>query len=222
MVAYGWQTWRKSGRPPSRVMAVVFFLMTKDDPDLARRARRARSRSAGGSSRRSNVQVWRFSLYYFFVFGAFVALALWLPRYLIGVYGLDIATAGMVGAAYSIPASGFRAYGGHLSDRSARAGHVLDVPRLGGLHLHAVLSADAPTSSQASAGRSVHHADGPRRPFTVAIFVLGFFMSLGKAAVYKHIPVYYPTASARSAAGRHDRRPGRLRPADRLRRCSTT
>ena len=24
------------------------------------------------------------------------------------------------------------------------------------------------------------------------VFVLGFFMSLGKAAVYKHIPVYYP------------------------------
>jgi NNP family nitrate/nitrite transporter-like MFS transporter len=29
-------------------------------------------------------------------------------------------------------------------------------------------------------------------PFTVLVFVLGFFMSLGKAAVYKHIPVYYP------------------------------
>jgi NNP family nitrate/nitrite transporter-like MFS transporter len=26
----------------------------------------------------------------------------------------------------------------------------------------------------------------------VTIFILGFFMSLGKAAVYKHIPVYYP------------------------------
>jgi NNP family nitrate/nitrite transporter-like MFS transporter len=26
----------------------------------------------------------------------------------------------------------------------------------------------------------------------VLVFVLGFFMSLGKAAVYKHIPVYYP------------------------------
>ena len=37
-----------------------------------------------------NIQVWRFSLYYFFVFGAFVALALWLPRYLISVYGVDI------------------------------------------------------------------------------------------------------------------------------------
>jgi len=29
-------------------------------------------------------------------------------------------------------------------------------------------------------------------PFIITIFVLGFFMSLGKAAVYKHIPVYYP------------------------------
>jgi NNP family nitrate/nitrite transporter-like MFS transporter len=29
-------------------------------------------------------------------------------------------------------------------------------------------------------------------PFVLTIFVLGFFMSLGKAAVYKHIPVYYP------------------------------
>ena len=63
------------------------------------------------------MRVWRFALYYFFVFGGFVALALWLPRYLIGVYGFDIATAGMIGAAYSIPASIFRAYGGVLSDR---------------------------------------------------------------------------------------------------------
>ncbi len=35
--------------------------------------------------------------------------------------------------------------------------------------------------------------------FIVVAFVLGFFMSLGKAAVFKHIPVYYPTASERSA-----------------------
>ena len=44
-------------------------------------------------------------------------LALWLPRYLIGVYGLDITTAGMIGAAYSVPASLFRIYGGVLSDK---------------------------------------------------------------------------------------------------------
>ncbi len=29
-------------------------------------------------------------------------------------------------------------------------------------------------------------------PFIITLFALGFFMSLGKAAVFKHIPVYYP------------------------------
>src|SRR5690606_20435025 len=29
-------------------------------------------------------------------------------------------------------------------------------------------------------------------PFLVTIGVLGFFMSLGKAAIFKHIPLYYP------------------------------
>jgi len=28
--------------------------------------------------------------------------------------------------------------------------------------------------------------------FTITVFILGFFMALGKAAVFKHIPVYYP------------------------------
>ena len=28
--------------------------------------------------------------------------------------------------------------------------------------------------------------------FIALVFVLGFFMSLGKAAVFKHIPAYYP------------------------------
>jgi MFS transporter, NNP family, nitrate/nitrite transporter len=29
-------------------------------------------------------------------------------------------------------------------------------------------------------------------PFAITLFALGFFMSLGKAAVFKHIPVYCP------------------------------
>ena len=48
------------------------------------------------------------------MFGAFVALALWLPRYLMGVYHLDVKTAGMLAAFYSVPASLFRIYGGKL------------------------------------------------------------------------------------------------------------
>ena len=119
MVAYGWHAVALVWAASLAVTAVVFFLLTKDDPDLARH------RAAGVKPESvramlvplANIQVWRFSLYYFFVFGGFVALSLWLPRYLIGVYGLDIKMAGMIGAAYSIPASVFRAYGGYLSDK---------------------------------------------------------------------------------------------------------
>src|SRR5699024_3799389 len=63
------------------------------------------------------LQVWRFGLYYFFVFGGFVALASWLPRYYTGKYDIGIEMAGVLAAAYSLPASAFRAYGGYLADR---------------------------------------------------------------------------------------------------------
>ena len=140
-----------------------------------------------------NVQVWRFSLYYFFVFGAFVALALWLPRYLIGVYGLDITTAGMIGAAYSVPASLFRAYGGHLSDKYG-ARRVM-YWTFGVSVVCTFILSYPPTDYVVQGIRGPDRASDSRLglvAFIVIVFVLGFFMSLGKAAVYKHIPVYYP------------------------------
>src|SRR5262245_59096787 len=119
MVVYGWTAVANVWALAIAVMAVIFWFATKDDPQLeARRRTGAKPQSLRTMLEPlKNVQVWRFSLYYFFVFGAFVALALWLPRYLIGVYGLDITTAGMIAAAYSVPASLFRIYGGVLSDK---------------------------------------------------------------------------------------------------------
>ena len=61
------------------------------------------------------------SLYYFFVFGGFVALALWLPRYFVGVYGLDIHRR-HAGRGLFHRRLAFRILGGALSDRfGARA-----------------------------------------------------------------------------------------------------
>lgn len=194
MVAYGWKTVALVWAVVLALTGIMFFLFTKDDPDLARR------RAAGEKPEPlsamleplTNVQVWRFSLYYFFVFGAFVALALWLPRYLIGVYGLDITTAGMIGAAYSIPASVFRAYGGHLSDKFG-ARRIMYWTFLVSVICTFVLSYP-PTRYviQGIRGPVEFSMQMNLVGFVVVAFVLGFFMSLGKAAVYKHIPVYYP------------------------------
>jgi NNP family nitrate/nitrite transporter-like MFS transporter len=194
LVAYGWQMVALIWAAGLALTAVVFFLMTSDDPDLAhRRATGAKPETlAAMLEPLTNVQVWRFSLYYFFVFGGFVALALWLPRYLIGVYGLDIRAAGMIGAAYSIPASVFRAYGGHLADKFG-ARRVMYWSFLTAVACTFVLS--YPPTQYVVEG--IH---GPLNfstrlgvfGFIVVTVVLGFFMSLGKAAVYKHIPIYYP------------------------------
>jgi NNP family nitrate/nitrite transporter-like MFS transporter len=196
MVAYGWQSVATVWAIALLVMAAVFWFATKDDPVLVERRRTGQKPQSTASMLEplKNLQVWRFALYYFFVFGAFVALALWLPRYYVGAYGLDIKTAGMLGAAYSIPASVFRAFGGWLSDKIG-ARRVMYWTFIVSVACTFVLSYPA-------TDYVVHGINGPIAfsfgidvvTFTVIAFVLGFFMSLGKAAVYKHIPIYYPDA----------------------------
>ncbi|HEY9057276.1 MAG TPA: MFS transporter [Aurantimonas sp.] len=194
MVALGWQGVAHVWAAALALMAVVFYLFAKDDPALvARRKSGAKAPSlAEQFAPLQNLQVWRFSLYYFFVFGAFVALALWMPHYLVDVYNLDIRTAGMSAAAFSLSASLFRAYGGHLSDRfGARAVMYWTF----GFSLILLFMLSYPPTDYVIQGK-----DGPiafstemgQWPFVITLFVLGFFMSLGKAAVFKHIPVYYP------------------------------
>ncbi len=194
MLAWGWQTVALVWAAVLAVMAIAFWCLTSDDPVLVER------RASGKAPRAvameltplKDPRVWRFALYYFFVFGGFVALALWLPRYLIGVYGFNIETAGMLAAAYSIPASIFRVYGGVLSDRvgartvmnwcfavSAVATLILSLPPTDYV-MHGI-----------KGGIAFHFEIRPL-VFVGVAFVLGFFMSLGKAAVFKHIATYYP------------------------------
>ena len=189
MVAYGWKTVAIIWAVALAVMAVVFFVMTKDDPDLERRRASGQKPESLMSMLEplKNIQVWRFSLYYFFVFGAFVALALWLPRYLIGVYGLDITTAGMIGAAYSIPASIFRAYGGHLSDKFG-ARRIMYWTFMVSVVVTFIL-AYPPTDYVVHGirGAVAFRLETGVGGFVVLIFILGFFMSLGKALSLIHI-----------------------------------
>ncbi len=194
LVAFGWQMVAQVWAAALAVMAVVFWFTTVDDPVLVERRRTGvKPKSAWLELEPlKNVQVWRFALYYFFVFGAFVALALWLPQYLINVYGLDIRTAGMIAAFFSVPASIFRAYGGHLSD-------VYGARRILYWTFYVAVAATF-ILSYPPTDYVVHGVKGPVAfhietnvvVFTATVFVLGFFMALGKAAVFKHIPVYYP------------------------------
>jgi NNP family nitrate/nitrite transporter-like MFS transporter len=194
MLAYGWQGVARLWALLLLCAAAVFWLGSAEDPKQA--ARRASGQPAALLARQiaplRRLQVWRFGLYYFFAFGGYVALSVWLPRYLIAVYGLDIRMAAAIAIAFSLPAGLLRVVGGIFSDRYG-ARTVMYWSFIGSLVCTFILSYPA-------TDYTVHGLHGEHRftigtglpVFIVMLMVQGFFMALGKAAVFKHIPVYYP------------------------------
>lgn len=190
MVALGWTAIAQIWSIAVAVVAVAFFLFTKEDPQNA--TLRKAPTFAQQLEPLRKLQVWRFAIYYFFVFGAFVALALWLPRYYIGAYGMSVGMAGMLATAFSLPGSVFRAVGGWLSDKLG-ARTIMYVTF--GVSIIATFLLSYPTTHYVVEGIKAPIeftlAMGVV-PFATLTFLLGMFMSMGMAAVYKHIPVYYP------------------------------
>jgi NNP family nitrate/nitrite transporter-like MFS transporter len=98
--------------------AIVFFLLTVPKTVEHGQEHSLRQRLAPLRS----LRVWRFGLYYFVVFGGFVALAQWLIPYYVNVYGMSVALAGLVATIFTLPSGLIRALGGWMSDRwGARA-----------------------------------------------------------------------------------------------------
>lgn len=172
------------------ITAVLFFLFSKTEP--AHRDKQKRDTFVEQLKPLKNLMVWRFSLYYFFVFGAYVALALWLPRYYMGAYGLELVTAGLLAAVFALPGSVFRAYGGWLSDKVG-ARKVMYWTFIATLACTVIMSYPSTDYSVVGIDRQIEfNITIPLWMFISLTVVLGFFMSLGKAAVFKHIPHYFP------------------------------
>ncbi len=140
------------------------------------------------------VRVWRFALYYVAFFGAYVALAAWLPTYYMDNFDVSLQSAAYLTATYIFPASLLRPYGGWLSDRFG-ARRVMYWALSTMLAITALLM-------MPNGHLVIDHADGTRTehlayaigllPFALLVFALGCAMGVGKAAVYKHIPEYFP------------------------------
>lgn len=194
VVAVGWEGTARVYAVALAATAVLFFLLAKTDP-VQQDRKRTGERPVSASSQLAplkNIQVWRFATYYFFVFGAFVALASFLPRYYVGAYGLELTTAGVFAGLYSLPGSVFRALGGWMSDKwGARS--VMYLTFFVSLVVLFIMSYPQTSYTVSGINGPIGFNFGLSVGFFVALtVVLGFVMSLGKAAVYKHIPVYYP------------------------------
>ena len=194
VLAFGWEQTAQIYAVVLAVTAILYYVLARPDPGEVARKRQGLKpvSTAEQLAPLKNLQVWRFATYYFFVFGGFVALASYLPRFYVGAYDLPLATAGMLAAAYSMPGSVFRALGGWMSDKwGARAVMYLTfIVSLACLFVmsypqtrYVVQGIEGPIEFTFGVSLTV---------FVILTIVLGFVMSLGKAAVYKHIPVYYP------------------------------
>lgn len=141
----------------------------------------------------AELRVWRFGLYYFFVFGGFVALALWLPKYYIAEYGLDLKTASFITMLFTLPSGLIRALGGWFSDhygaRSVNWGVFW-------VCLVCLFFLSYPQTTM-----TIHGIQGDLSLgiglnvwlFTFLVFVVGIAQGFGKASVYRIIHDYYPS-----------------------------
>jgi len=193
VVAAGWQMVPKVYSIAMAIMAVVFWIFTYDDPHQAERKATGNHKTiADQLAPLKELRVWRFGLYYYFVFGGFVALALWLPKYYIGEYGLDIKTASFITMAFTLPSGLIRALGGFISDKvgartinwwvfwvSAAALFFLSYPQTSFIikGINGDITMDI--------GLNIW-------VFTGLIFVVGIAQGFGKASVYKILHDYYP------------------------------
>ncbi len=122
-----------------------------------------------------DARVWRFSLYYVVVFGAYVALSAWLPTYYKDTYGVTLRTAALLTATYIFPASLLRPVGGWLSDKFGPR------PVTYGVFVAMALALAALSAYRPGVGT-----------FAALMFVVGAGMGIGKASVFKYVPDYYP------------------------------
>lgn len=237
------------------LMGIVFYLTTTNKKPLS-----SAKTFVEQLEPLKNIRVWRFGLYYFLVFGCFVAFSQWLVPYFVNVYYLPLVTAGFLASLFSFPSGVIRALGGWMSDHfggrkvmywvlgsSVALSLLLMVPKMEitspgkGVVAERDGVVSAVNERSITVGDKVYplvprslaeapHEEGilvfptkdswqepsvevgqevKRREllakgitkiyfqanvwiFAFLVMVLGIVWGIGKAAVYKHIPEYFP------------------------------
>ncbi|MEH6358686.1 MAG: nitrate/nitrite transporter [Pseudomonadales bacterium] len=138
------------------------------------------------------LQVWRFGLYYYFVFGSFLALIMWLPQYYTNVYGLPANQAMAFTLFFVATSSMVRALGGWFADRygGSTVNWMVFWTCLVCLFF---LSYPSTTMTIHGAQHDVHmDIEINLWVFSLLIFVIGIAQGFGRASVFKTIHDYYP------------------------------
>lgn len=137
-------------------------------------------------------KVWRFGLYYYFVFGSFLALLLWLPQYYVKAYALPFNQAMALTLLFVISSSMARAAGGWFADRYGARTINWSVFWICLVCLF-FLSYPPTTMTIHGVEREVNiYIELNVWLFTTLLLIIGLAQGFGRASVYKLINDYYP------------------------------
>jgi NNP family nitrate/nitrite transporter-like MFS transporter len=139
-----------------------------------------------------DLQVWRFGLYYYFVFGSFLALILWLPQYYMEAYELSLKQALALTLLFVSTSSMVRAVGCWFADSFGDRNFYLSAFWFCMFCLF-FLSYPPTTMIIHGVTKDVEVSFAVNVwLFTFLIFVIGIAQGIGRASVYKTIYDYYP------------------------------
>lgn len=186
---FGWQWVGPLYAGGMLLISLLFILLApKEPPQFSPAKHQALSlRQLCGDAR-----IWRFSLYYYFVFGSFLALLLWLPQYYMQAYAMDAQQAMAFTLFFVATSSMVRALGGWFADRYGGRAVNWSVFWVCIVCLF-FLSYPPTTLIIHGLQKDVRLEIGVNVWwFTLLIFIIGVAQGFGRASVYKVIHDYYP------------------------------
>ena len=137
-------------------------------------------------------KVLRYCQYYSIVFGGYVGLSLWMVQYYVGEFGLEIRTAALLAACFSLPGGVLRAIGGWLSDKYGAHQVTWWVMWVSWICLFLLSYPQTDFTILTINGPETFHIGRNIYLFTGLMFILGIAWAFGKASVFKYIGDDYP------------------------------
>ena len=192
VVALGWRAVPEIYSVAMLVMAVIFWFCTYPDPQLEERRQKKNFPSLSDMLLPLlEPRVWRFGLAYSFVFGGFVALSLWLPKYYMAVYGLDLTTAAFIALFFTLPAGVIRALGGWFSDKWGGSAVTWWVFWVSIVCLFFLSYPPTTFTVHGITGDIVIDIAIGVTLFTFLVFIVGIAQGIGAASVYRSVADHY-------------------------------
>jgi len=191
IVAMGWRSVPVVYSIAMLVMAFVFLLFTYPDPQFEERQKKGFPSLGEQFKALTETRVWRYGLAYYFVFGGFVALSLWLPKYYMSEYGLTLQQAALISLIFVLPSGVIRALGGWISDKYG--GDTVTWWVFWVCIICLFFMSYPPTSvtiHRINEDLTFNIATGVV-VFTALAFVVGIAQGIGKASVYRSLADHY-------------------------------